>query len=608
MNGKKQREEHVLAGLSSAPSNARIIRTAATMAQAFGARFTALFVRTEAFPAMSGADRERLEQHIRLAEELGAVVETVCADDVSSQIAEYARLAGVPKIVVGRRAARRQFPWQKPTLTEKLCAINPNAEIYIIPDAAAAAYRPRPLRQRSSLRRLLREGALLAGVLALCTLLGFGLARLGFTEANIIMIYLLGVMLTAAVSASRLCCVLSAVGSVLVFGFFFTQPVFSLKVYEQDYLLTLPVMLVAALSVGTLTARLRSHNREMARAAYRTNLLLETVQLLQSADSVTDILQITSRQSSKLLGREVTVLPGMAAATEAGATVISLGTQPLASAVVRGGEAPDSYEQSLLLSLLGECALALEKQRSERAMEEARLQSRNQKLRADLLRSLSHDLRTPLTTISGNAGVLLAGREPNAEARRQMYADILEDSLWLTRIVENLLSVTRLEEGRLDLCCRLQLVEEIVEEALAHMERRLEGRPVSTEYEEELLFVRCDAGLVVRVLVNLLDNAVKYTPAGSALSVRARREGKWVRLSVVDEGGGIADGEKERVFEMFYTGEGAVADSRRSMGLGLGLCREIISAHGGTIRVEDNSPCGAVFTFTLPAGEVDVRE
>ena len=307
-------EEHILVGLSSAPPNARIIRTAATMAAAFGCSFTALFVRTPHYDVMSGADKERLRSNIALAEELGATVETVFGDDISYQIAEYARLSGVTKIVVGRSAATRKHLWSKPTLTEKLTEIAPDLDIHIIPDASVdGSYRPKQAKRRLDLKTVVRDLGIAAGILMLATLVSWGFSRLGFTEANIITVYLLAALLTAMATTSRSSYFLSAIGGVLVFNFLFTTPRFSFKVYEQGYPMTFLIMLVAALIVGTMTDRLKSHTKQSTQAAYRTNLLLETNQLLQKAAADEEIFRAARTQVRKLLGRDTTVLPGMVA-------------------------------------------------------------------------------------------------------------------------------------------------------------------------------------------------------------------------------------------------------------------------------------------------------
>lgn len=608
----EQGKEHILACLSSAPSNAKIIRTAATMAQAFHCSFTALFVQTPSYETMPDADRERLRANVRLAQALGATVETVFGDDVSYQIAEYARLSGVTKIVIGRSAAARKHPWSKPTLTEKLIAMAPNMDIHIIPDASAdAAYRSQKARGKVDLPGLARDWAVSLGILCLATVMSYAFSQVGFTEANIIAIYLLAVLLTSMATSTRSSYVLSAVGSVVVFNFFFTSPRFSLRVYEHGAPMTFLIMIVAALIVGTLTDRLKSQVKQSTRAAYRTNLLFETNQMLQKAATEEEIFQVARTQLRKLADRELTVYPGITTGGKGNSTIylIKTAAKVYGSVVMAGAESLEAFENSVLLSILGECALALENMRNAKEKEEAKLLAENEKLRSNLLRSISHDLRTPLTAISGNAGILLSDSESlPSETRNQMYSDIYDDAAWLYNLVENLLAVTRIEEGRMRLNTQPQLVEEMVSEALQHISRKKSEHTITVSHCDELLLAKCDARLIVQVIINLVDNAIKYTPAGSHIAINTKGECGCAVVSVADDGPGISDEEKERVFQMFYTGSNPIADSRRSLGLGLGLCKSIITAHGGEISVADNRPKGTIFSFTVPSGEVKVHE
>ena len=605
-------EEHILVGLSSAPSNARIIRTASTMAAAFGCKFTALFVRTPSYDAMSDENKERLRTNTELAKSLGATVETVFGDDVSYQLAEYARLSGVTKIVVGRSAATRKHPWGKPTLTEKLTAIAPNLDIHIIPDASVdGSYKPKKAKRKVDLKSVCRDWALTIGILILATVLSFGFSRVGFTEANIIAVYLLAALLTSMVTSTRSSYVLSAIGGVLVFNFFFTTPKFSLRVHEHGAPLTFLIMIVAALIVGTLTDRLKSQVKQSTQAAYRTNLLFETSQMLQKATSDDKIFQTVRTQVTKLLDRHASVLPGVTASSRRKALRYPIKVQDriYGTVIVEGSEPLEAFENSVLLSILGECALALENSRNTAEKEEAKLQAESEKLRANLLRSISHDLRTPLTAISGNASILLSDSENlDADARKQMYGDIYDDSVWLHNLVENLLAVTKIEEGRMELKTQPQLAEEIVSEAMQHISRKRSEHTITVTHENDLLLAQCDAKLIVQTIINLVDNAIKYSPAGSHIWVSTRWEEGMAVFTVADDGPGISDREKKQIFQMFYTGSTAVADSRRSLGLGLSLCKSIVTAHGGTITVSDNQPVGTVFTFTIPAGEVEVHE
>ena len=180
--------------------------------------------------------------------------------------------------------------------------------------------------------------------------------------------------------------------------------------------------------------------------------------------------------------------------------------------------------------------------------------------------------------------------------------------MWLINLVENLLAVTRIEEGRINLRMSEDLVDDAINEALHHVNRKSIEHHITVENKEEFLLAKMDAKLIVQVIINIVDNAIKYTPKGSNIVIRTEKQGNKAIVSISDDGEGISDEMKAQVFDMFYSGANKIADSRRSLGLGLSLCKSIINAHGGDITVSDNKPHGTVFTFTLPAGEVQIHE
>ena len=244
-----------------------------------------------------------------------------------------------------------------------------------------------------------------------------------------------------------------------------------------------------------------------------------------------------------------------------------------------------------------------------REKEEAALLAQNEQLRANMLRSISHDLRTPLTSISGNASTLMSGGSNLDEGtKQQIYTDIYSESMWLIGMVENLLYATRIEDGRMQLHISVEILDDIVREAVKHIERTHPKRSISVEMQDEIIPVKADANLIVQVIVNLIDNAVKYSEEDQPISVCVSREDAVAVVSVADHGTGIPQDEQEKVFDMFYTGGSRSSDSRRSLGLGLALCRSIINAHGGSISISDNTPEGTVVRFQLPIGEVELHE
>ena len=649
--------EHTLVCLSASPSNARIVRTAARMASAFGGSFTALYVRTPYSDKMDDDSKKRLQNNILLAEQLGANITTVYGEDVSFQIAEYARISGVTKIVIGRSNIKRRHFWSKPTLTERLTMIAPNLDIYIIPDSAAdPKYKEKTYKLWQSLIPRPKDLLIMAAILVVTTLLSTALYQMNFTDSNVIPVYILGVLLTSLFTRGYFCGVVSSVISVMLFNYLFTEPRFTFHAYDSRYTVTFAIMLTASVITGTLASKLKSQAKLSAQAAFRTKVLLDTSQLLQKAQDNDDIINITATQLLKLLNRSVVMYsvrdgklskgsyfpaeqsdPAVDLFDEteqsaarwvfehrqrAGATTDTLNGARCLYLAIRinnnvygvvgihtNGKPLDSYENSILLSILGECALAMDNNRNAMEKELAAVLAKNEQLRANMLRAISHDLRTPLTSISGNAGNLLSNFDKLDEATKvQIFTDIFDDAQWLISLVENLLSVTRIDEGRMKFNMSGQLMDEVIDEAIKHINRKGIEHNISVDYRDELLLGRMDAKLIIQVIINLVDNAVKYTPAGSDIRITAQQSDGFISVSVADNGDGIPDALKERVFEMFYTGDNKIADSRRSLGLGLYLCRSIINAHGGKITLTDNEPHGCVFTFTVPSGEVNINE
>ncbi|MEG2770502.1 MAG: DUF4118 domain-containing protein, partial [Oscillospiraceae bacterium] len=297
-------DEHILVCISTSPTNAKIIRTAARMANAFKGCFTALFVETPTFATMSEQNKARLRANIHLAEQLGATVETVYGEDIPLQIAEFARVSGVSKIVMGRSNATKRTIFSKATLTERLIATAPNLDIYIIPDKNTPIYKGKKV-ARKNFKFLLSDILKSIGMLAAATLVGFAFCHMGFSEANIITVYILSVLITAIITTQRPYSLISAVVSVLAFNFFFTVPRFSFNAYDKGYPATFLIMFIAAFITSTLAAKIKLHASQAAQTAYRTKILLETNQLLQKGKSKTEIVSVIANQITKLLKKDV---------------------------------------------------------------------------------------------------------------------------------------------------------------------------------------------------------------------------------------------------------------------------------------------------------------
>ena len=651
-------KDHILVCLSSSPSNERIVRMAGKMAQAFCGSLTALYVQTPGDTVMNTADMSRLQANMRLAQQLGAEIVTTHGEDVPTQIAEYALLSDVTKIVIGRSGVQRPHFWSEPTLTERLIALAPDVDIYIIPDVEAyKSYRRKRLISIRPAFPTALELLLTVGILVAATIIGWGFLRLGFANANIIMVYLLGVLLTSTFTSGYTCGVLSAFLSAILFNYFLTEPRLSLAAYGSKYPITFAVMFASALLTCTLATKLKAHAQLSARDAYRTKLLFDMNRQLQKAETPDEVYQMTATQIQKLMQRDVLVYPAQGEALldgivypadgssphsvtkekqeqdvirwvwqnrkRAGATTETFAKAKRLYLAIRIGQQvygvigipmekqtqPDAFTSSILFSILGECALALESLHNAEEKEKAAVLAKNEQLRANLLRSISHDLRTPLTSISGNADTLLHSYNMlDEQTRKQIFTDIYDDAQWLTGLVENLLSITKITDGSVKLHLSDQVVDDIVSEALRHIDRRSAEHHITVDCGDEPLLVRVDAGLIMQVLINLVNNAVKYTPPGSNIRITAIQQEKAAEICVSDDGPGIPDERKELVFKMFFTGSNLIGDSRRSLGLGLTLYQAIIHAHHNEMTLKDNLPHGCIFSFTLPLSEVNLNE
>lgn len=477
------------------------------------------------------------------------------------------------------------------------------------------------------------------------TAVGLLLQMLQLDESNIMMIYLIGVLVTASITGRRLYSVLYSVASLISYNYFFTMPRLSFSAYDPGYPMTFLIMFIMSLLAGNLVNRIRNQRQKAETIALHTSVLLETDQLLLKQKNEAGIASAAAKQISKLTGKTVCYYtadeenglrasavcrndvehPADSTAGElqtarrvlsetsdtmpvldrAGVYYFPVRTPERSYGVVGvsfGDDLPDAFACSLITSILGECALALEKEYYNRIREETAVRAENERMRADLLRSISHDLRTPLTSISGSARVLMtAGGTIGEERKQELYTDIHEEAVWLIDVVENLLSITRVEGNGISLHTGMELVDDVIGEALRHANNRTADHKIRVEQDDFSLLARMDARLIVQVLVNLVNNAVRYTPPGSEIVIRAEQKKDCVVFEVADNGNGIPDVSKDRIFDMFYTLNAASSDGRRSLGLGLALCKSIVQAHGGTIAVRDNVPHGAVFSFTLPA-------
>lgn len=639
--------EHIMMCLSSSPSNGKVVRTAVKMAEAFHGKITALFVETSTFNEMGDENKKRLDENLRLAQQLGAKIVTVYGDDVAFQMAEYALASGVSKIVLGRPFTKRIFGFSSQNYVDRLTSYAPNLDVYVIPGNISKKYKkPASFNIKPPVFSISDTFKSIFCLIA-ATLVGYLFQAIGFSESNIITIYILASLSIAVITEGKIYSIVSSLFAVLMFNFFFTEPRYTLHAYNPDYPVTFLVMFLAALITSTYAKRVKEQARNSSLKAYRTEVLLETSQKLAQINNKNDIFMVSINQINKLLDKLVILYPaegnnlGKAVVLDtrdreikqyltddeygvaqwvfknnkhAGATTKTLaGAKCLYMAVrsgdkvfavigiaIIGGEKIGAFENSLLVAMLSECALTLEKQNILEANNKIMLQASSEQLRSSLLRAVSHDLRTPLTGIAGGSDFILESFDIlDKETIRSVLTDISRDALWLSGLVENLLNITRINEGGLKVTKKNELVDEVISSAISKVIKRSGSRNIEIKKEDEVIFAPMDAQLILQVIINLLDNSFKHTKNDAKIQLEySRKENEFI-LKIIDDGGGIPEEFIDKIFEPFFTrtqGE----DKQRGAGLGLSICKSIAEAHGGSLKAENNEIGGATFIMTLP--------
>jgi two-component system, OmpR family, sensor histidine kinase KdpD len=635
--------ERLLVCVGPSPTSAKVVRAAKRLADRLDAPWVAVHVQTARAARMNEADRQRLHHHLRLAESLGAEIAQISGADVVDELIQYAADRNVTKIVVGKadEPPHRWFP-RRLSLVERLVRDSGCIDVFVVRglgEPVAQYVAAAEDRTAADIRPWLGT----AVALALATLICLIIDAFGFTEANLVMVYLLAVVAVAA-RYGALPSVAASVLSVLLFDVLFTEPYYWFTVHDTQYLLTFAVMLAVGLLASTLTARVRYQADVARRNERRTEALYRLSRRLTAAQKTSQLIEEAEKTISEVFDAYAVIfLPDdqarirpvvghlatfAASATEFAAAQWVLdhdepagrgtNTLPNAEAVylpmatpngvvgVLAVQAKNSIEalsldaRQLLDTYATQIALAVERNRLSDESQQARIQIETEKLRSSLLSAVSHDLRTPLAAIAGSASSLSETFDSfDAAMRHELLETIRQESERLTRLVENLLHMTRLSSGRVTLNRQWLPLDEVIGSALHRMERMLAGREVCVELADGLPLACLDDVLIESVLVNLLDNAVKYSDAGSPLRIRGEEIPGGIAVEVADRGRGLAPGDEQRIFEMFYRGADAKPD-RRGTGLGLAICKAIVKAHGGTIEARNRPERGASIRFVIP--------
>jgi two-component system, OmpR family, sensor histidine kinase KdpD len=641
--------ERILVSVSPSPLSVRLVRAARRMAARLRAEWLAVYVETPATLRLPEADRDRVVQTLRLAEQLGAETVTLSGENVSEELLNYARARNVSKIVVGKPRRPRWKDFVFGSVVDELARNTDDIDVYVISGEHddSRPVSPRPPAQT--------EGSAAYGwsvlVVLVCTALDWLLFP-AFEKANLVMVYLLGVVVVA-MRGGRLAALLASVLSVAAFDVFFVSPNLGFAVAQLEYLVTFVVMLLVALVISTLTVRLRQQAEAARHRERRTAALYALSRELVSTRDTDGLLRAAARHLHEVfesqvsfllpdatghlrpwdagaegqrqgLGRQVLLtldtkeravaqwvyehrqMAGLGTATLPSAEALyvpllgtrgAVGVLGVRPAAPRRLLAPEQLH--LLETFANQTALGLERASLAGEAQQAQVQVATERLRNSLLSAVSHDLRTPLTSIAGAASGLLddhASLDPST--RHELCQTIAEEANRLNRLVNNLLDMTRLEAGAIQVHKEWQPLEEVVGAALTRLEAQLHDHPLTTHLPADLSLVPLDSVLIEQVLINVLDNAIKYTPPGSPLSLTAWATADAITVEVADRGPGLPPGEEQRIFDKFYRVQRPAMPS--GTGLGLTISRGLVEAHGGQMWAENLPGGGTVVRFTLP--------
>lgn len=639
--------ERLLVCVSASPLSERLIRAARRLADELNAGWFALNVETAATATLAPADRDQLASNLALAETLGAKTITLPGQSVVETTIDYARAHNVTKIIAGKPLRSRWHELLRGSVVDQLIRRSGPIDVYVVSSAATPA--PSGARPPAAAPRAWRPYAWAGALVAGATLLSQALApRLDPT--NLAMIYLAMVVLVA-VYLGRGPAIVASVLSALLFDYFFVAPVLSFAIADTQYLLTFGGLLIVGLVISTLTTRARQQADAAMQRETETAALYDLSRDLAAALGREDILRTVMQHVASTFGREVAIfLPEQEGADELTVAATSerldlpadelavadwvfrrgqpagRNTDTLPAANLRylpmktargvvgvlgvaGSPEPQRHltpaQRRLMDAFANQVALSVERDNLAQQARQAVVLQVTEKLQAALLNSISHDLRTPLVSITGALSALLADAgQLDAAAQRALVENAHEETERLNQLVGNLLDMTRLEAGPLALRLEPCDVQDLIGAALGQLGARLQQREVRVEIPADMPLTPLDFVLVVQVLVNLLDNALKYAPPDQPIDVRARVQGLQVEIEVADRGPGLPPEDLGRVFDRFYRLQ--YPGSMGGTGLGLSICRGIVEAHGGRIQARNRPEGGASFTITLPLSIKDI--
>lgn len=631
--------ERLLVCVSGSPFSEQLIRATRRLAEELKAPWHTVYIETPGSDRQTRENRERIWQDLRFAESLGAQVATLTATSVPDAVVEYAARHNVTRIVVGKPSRSRWQELLHPPIVDQIIRRSISSDVFVVRISSDG-------RQGGAQQQVKHPhhahpfGYPAAALLVAAATLLCGLVSRFLEPTNLVMIYLLTVVV-AAVRLGRRPAMLTAFLGVLAFDFFFVPPHITFVVADTQYLITFAGLLVVGLVISSLVARSQERadvirvreiqtaslyylSRDLAAAADITKVLKSVIRNVEEALNAKAVMLLPEGERLELQAasdglildsKEQAVADwafrnrhpaGRGTDTLISAELLYLPLQTPASQLgVLGVRMEDELDyrstesRRLLDAFATQAAMAIERVQFSHQAEQAQILQARENLERALLNSISHDLRTPLVTVTGVLASLRdEGMHLNDQARDELLDTAAGEAERLNRFVGNLLDMTRIEAGAIRLNSELCDIQDLVGCAMAAVKQRVRGRTILIRLPDDLPMVPMDLVLMTQVLVNLLDNSLKYSPTESSIEISARLERGWLLLEIADQGPGVPEQDLKRVFDKFY--RIPVPEGVGGTGLGLSICKGIVEAHNGSIRAINKSGGGLMMVIRLP--------
>ena len=636
-----QTRDSLLACIGTGSGAEKVIRTTARIASRLEAPWHAIYIETAALQRQPEQSRQRILRNLKLAEELGAQTATLSGGEADEMAIKYARDHNLAKIVVGRNHSRLRRPWQR-SFADRIGQRAPDLDVLQVARSTNEQDAAKSIQARGD-ESIFEQWPAYAKAALGCALAGLAAALLfPIVELpNIVMVFLLAVVLVS-MRYGRGPGVLASFLSVAIFDFAFVPPRFSFAVSDVQYLMTFAVMLAVGLITGQLTAGSKYQAKVAMRREQRVRSLYEMSRDLSAAlmpEQIAEIgerfivAELSAKAAFMLTDENDQLQPAFASANGLPAVDMGIaqwafdhaeaagqGTNTLAASPIlylplkapmrlRGVLALEMRnmdrllipEQRRLLDTFASLiAIALERVHYVEVAQNTTVQMESERLRNSVLSAISHDLRTPMSVLVGLADSMFLTQPPPTGPQAEIARSLKEEALRVSDQVNNLLDMARLQAGRVELNRQWQPLDEVVVSALKTLERSFAKYQIKIALDENLPLVNIDSVLMERVIYNLLENTVKYTPPGSEVEIGARATERSIDIWVDDNGPGLPEGKEEMIFKKFERGQ--PEGTTRGVGLGLAICRAIVEAHGGEIHAENRPQGGARFVFSLPKG------